>query len=214
MKFEEKQIRQASLSQLTHWWSDGVPDSAESTVRFRIWVVNALVDRPEGIAFLKHQLQSENLKKHFTALQDLTNRGILDQEVMGHVLKAFQAEEPILKLCALSCLRHLKQYSLRRDAVEELIALENILDGDLAAEAMLYHAEAFPESTAAILGRGLRSDNKYIRGTACDGAWENKVFELLPELNFLQDDPDVYVANEARTAVDMLRFYRTNSDKS
>src|SRR5262249_3981406 len=167
------QIRQASFAQLIDWWSEEVPESIERKVRFRISVRDALIAREGGIEFLKAQLGSDDLEKRCRALRDLRGTAGSDPDVMEHVLEWINGDEPVSRVSALSFLRSIAHYCLSPDAVELVFLQTDILDGDLAAEAMLYLAEACPDRAVRILGAGLRSANKGIRGRACDGVWEN-----------------------------------------
>lgn len=208
MELPKEQVRQAPITQLIGWWNGNLPDGVESRVRFHIEVARTLRRRPEGLAFLKHQALSADMKKRARALMDLTYEECLDEEVISYFLAAFDSSEPPLKWCGLSCLRRIKYYLLNHDEVEGLFAQHEHLYGDLAVEAMLYLAEAFPAEAAAILKRGLQSDNRSIRGQACDGVSENRVYELLPDVEQLVNDTDWYVATEAKAATEMLRFFR------
>lgn len=201
------EIRGATIDKLICLWSEPVPASVESTVRFRIDVANALRAKPEGIRFLKDQLRSESLEKRFRALNDLARKEVIDDEIMSFLLETFAADEPYMKLCALSHLRKLKYFALDQNEMERLFSNQDLLDGEMASEAMLYLVDTNPDLATTILRRGLTSDNKNIRGNACFGAFETKNFELLPELELLVDDPEWYVATCAMNAVDWLRTF-------
>jgi hypothetical protein len=89
---------------------------------------------------------------------------------------------------------------LKRSEVERLLA-----SGDeLQAAAMLYLSHAYPVEAAGILGDGLRSRDKWVRGKACSEAGFRNIRELRGEVASLLDDEDAYVARSAHIGIEMF----------
>lgn len=207
----KEQIRRASLQQLQSWWSGDIPDGIDSFVRFGIAVGEALNETPEGIAFLKHQLQSADYGIRIKAIYALTRKRAVEQEIIDNLLEAFTAPDPALKCYALICLKGIKHYGLNREDVEPLIDQTEHFSGELAREALVYLAKAFPKDAATILAKGLQSKVSGIRGSACAEIGEQRIYELLPGVKQLENDPDGYVSTSAKIAVCNLRFMREHT---
>jgi hypothetical protein len=89
---------------------------------------------------------------------------------------------------------------LKRSEVERLLA-----SGDeLQAAAMLYLSRAYPADAAGILGDGLRSRDKWVRGKACSEAGFRNIRELRDAVARLLDDEDDYVARSAQIGIEMF----------
>lgn len=218
MTKNDKEVRQAlktaPFDQLKKWWLSGPPDWVESSIRFRHALRKLLWERPEGIQLLKNYARHGKGKRKFQALFDLSNKKVADDEVVHLLTNAFNSSDPAGKYGALLGLRYIKKFTLVRQQVEALLpSCETGWERDLAGQAFLYLAHAYPKESSQILGDGLASPNPTIRMYACDEIWQRELFELSPKVKKLIKDDNWHVSIAARNCVDMLKIkqkYKTN----
>jgi len=199
-------INAASLEQLIEWWSLGAPPAwAESTHLFLDKVASALRRAgPGGVRFLKSQAEAESAtKRKYLAIASLVAIKLADEDVIGYALGAFRSADPGWKEASLDWFVSLKHFPLKRSEVERLLAA----GGETQAGAMLYLSHAYPAEAARILGDGLRSSEKWVRGTAASEAGFRNIRELRTQVAGLLDDEDAYVARAAQIGIEMLDLY-------
>jgi hypothetical protein len=196
-------INSAKVGQLIEWWNLNEPPAwANSTHLFLEKLVSALRRvGPEGVQFLKTQAEaSGSTKKKYLAISSLVGGKIADDDVIGYTLTAFRNPDPIWKAAALDWFISIEHFPLRRSEVELLLA-----SGDeLQAAAMLYLSRAYPADAAGILGDGLRSRDKWVRGKACSEAGFRNIRELRAQVAALLNDEDAYVARSAQIGIEMF----------
>lgn len=203
------------LSQLIRLWrGEEKPDWAKSHALVKESVAYALRKRPEGIAFLKSCLDSDDLREQGQALWFLSRKEICDEETVGHLIHFFRklAEQETkfrfaFKEFALDGLMAVEQYPLERSEVKELLFGESVEAKDAAAKAMVYLSRAFPEDVIDILRDGLNSINPAKRHHACTESGFRNIIELRDEVQRLQIDQDSYVSRGAKIGMSMFAMY-------
>jgi hypothetical protein len=153
------------------------------------------------VKFLKSQAEADGGgKKKYLAIGSLVARKIADDDVIGYILTAFRNPDPVWKAAALDWFISIKHFPLKRSEVELLLA-----SGDeFQATAMLYLSHAYPADAAGILGDGLRSRDKWVRGKACSEAGFRNIRELRAQVAALLNDEDAYVARSAHIGIEMF----------
>ena len=196
-------INSASVEQLIEWWSlDERPAWAESTHLFLEKLASALRRvGPEGVQFLKNQAGAEgSAKKKFVAITTLVGLKIVDEDVVAYILSAFRDAHPGWKSAALGWFTAIERFRLNRSEVEQFLVSVD----ELQAAAMLYLSHAYPAEAARILGDGLTSPDKRVRGTAATEAGFQNIRELRARVAGLLDDEDDYVARSAQIGIEMF----------
>ena len=207
-----KEIESSSLEQLTRWWSgEEMPDWAEAYGLVKESVASALRKRPEGVAFLKSRIKSEDLQEQGKALWFLSRQEICDEEIIGYLIDAFRNPgdlEPRMafafKAMALGGLMTVERYHLEQSEVEELLECGH---DDAAARAMVYLSKAFPDDAMRLLRSGLQSPSPIMRAYACTEAGFRDFIELRGEVEGLQRDPHPFVARSALIGYDVFRVF-------
>jgi hypothetical protein len=210
------------LSQLILWWSgEEEPAWAKTSGMIRESVAYALRQRPEGIAFLKSRLKSDDLKERGKALWLLSRKEVCDEEIVSHLIEAFrnpEGREPRIRFAfkelALNGLMAVEQYPLERSEVEELLVCEAADTKAVAAKAMVYLSRAFPEDAIDLLRAGLRSANPMMRANACTEAGFRNVSELRIEVADLRKDPNDYVARSAQIGCEMFDLFERKQKRA
>jgi len=195
-------INSATVEQLVEWWNlDDPPEWASETSLFLNFVAGALRRAGEdGVRVLKTEAALDSdTKKRYLAINSLAARKIADRDVVGYILAAFHKDHPGWKARALDWLVSISCFPLERSEVESLQQ-----GGELEADAMRYLSNAYPDEAVTILSNGLRSTDKWVRGTACTEAGFRNIRELREQVAGLQNDKDDYVARSAQIGVEMF----------
>ena len=205
-----QEIQKASLPKLISWWAgENLPDWATATALLHEKVASALRRvGPNGIRFLKTQIESGDLRKRAVALRALSNKETCDDEVVSFLIDAFRVSSGLerqaadgFKELAMNSLINIEQYPLDRSEVEPLLEHR---DKYLAATAMVYLSHAVPDETIGILRSGLRHANPIRRGYACTQAGFRNIHQLKHEVSDLLKDSDQFVSRSARIACEMF----------
>src|SRR5258705_2192941 len=97
-----RQVDNATVQQLQQWWSSEPPDWADDSASFLDEVGYALSESGlEGIAFLKSFLNRGTPEQRARAMYFLADKRIVDPEVIGHLVDAFNETNPELQTAAL-----------------------------------------------------------------------------------------------------------------
>jgi len=211
MDVNEK-IESATVHQLIRWWNgDDVPEGSQDSSLSLYKLVTALGRKGnEGIAFLRTQIEAEDLHKRYLALSRLAQPETVDERVIQCLVEAFCFPPSLdvkiasgFKILALDGLVRIGHYPLHRGEVETLLE-----DNDpwLAAAAMVYLSHAFEPEAVAILKAGLESDNQIMRGHACAEVGSRRILPLKGRVIGLLNDADDYVARAAQIACDLLDY--------
>lgn len=208
----DQKFENVPLTQLMLWWNgEELPEWSKETALFLLKTANALVRAGEvGIAFLRSQVESEDLPRRYYALDKLAHPVRADESIVQCLVKAFRHPpsdtlEAVagFKILALNGFVRIGSYPLERNEVESLLK-----NGDkwLAAEAMAYLSHAFETEAVAILSAGLESSNPAIRGQACTEAGFRNIRPLKDKVANLLNDSDEYVARAAQIGCEMFEL--------
>ena len=206
----DQKFENVPVTQLMLWWNgEELPEWSKETGLFLHKTASALVRAGEGgIAFLRSQVESEDFRKRYYALDKLAHPERADESIVQCLVKAFRSppsDTPEVlagfKILALEGLVRIGSYPLERREVEAL--LENS-DKWLAAEAMAYLSHAFEAEAVAILSAGLESNNPAVRGRACTEAGFRNIRPLKERVTSLLNDADEYVARAAQIGCEVF----------
>jgi hypothetical protein len=160
-------VRKASLERVQQWWlgwMNQTPAWVDSSWRFRLELRKRLRGRVKGIKFLKHHAQTGEARIRYQALIDLSDKRIVDDEIMAILTAAFHDPDLPVKLGALSGLCQLERYPLDRNQIEALVEkCEGMIDRDIGTRAFIYLVRAFPGEAKERLRRGAKSSNPHMR---------------------------------------------------
>src|SRR5262249_2044706 len=198
-----KQVDNASFEQLKLLWDASLPDWADSRELYLEEISCALSEvKPEGIKFLKEHAYAVDVEKRSNAIYFLAYKEIVDEEIIGYLIDAFQEDDKRLKTSALWGFIHIEKFPIARPLIEKLMESK---DERLAALAMVYLSNAYPDERVNILRCGFASENPRKREYGCDEVGDRCIYELSEELYKLLDDRDEYVQQAAKSNLEMLK---------
>jgi hypothetical protein len=172
-----------------------------------------LRSRVKGIRFLKHHAQTGDTCIRFQALIDLSDKRIVDDEIIAILTAAFHEHDARVKLGALTGLCEIECFPLDRDQVKALVEkCESVIDQEMGRQAFTYLLHAFPAEAKERLIAGAKSPNSSIRMNTCHEIMWLKMYELTTLLEELTKDSDWHVSISAYNALEMLwpdKIWRT-----
>jgi inhibitor of KinA sporulation pathway (predicted exonuclease) len=188
-------------------WADD-PDVAIADIRASLLdeIAYALAATQEGRSYLRPSFFAEDISQRCAALDALSQKMFVDNEIISALIAAFFAKEQRLRLTSLIRFCHIEQYPLPREVIEKVMGSMATRDIDalLPAWAMVYLSRAYPLEAHDILRRALTDPRPRLREFACDEAGDHDLIELADAILALRNDPVANVQEAAATNWHML----------